>query len=476
MSEVNAKIVKVKDVLETENLKIPSYQRPYRWVEKNVLSLLEDIFASWQQLKSAYRIGSVILHETDNGKLHIVDGQQRITTIILVLLQLKADESKNLSERLKFNHTDSEKNIRQNYNFIGFWIEENIRYEKAEFLEYITRFCEFVKIIVKDLSEAFQMFDSQNTRGKSLETYNLLKAFHIRAMNTEPEELKIESDRKWENATRFAKESLETSPTKDILKQIFNEQLYRSRVWSRKETASRFDKSKIEEFKGITVMKGYTASHPYQNEAVLKASALNYYDLLNANIKGVKSRFRSKNLTNISPFTSINQSIINGSAFFEYVETYVEIYKQLFIFDMDEGLAEFKQFYNDKCKYPKHTRTGDQYLIELYKSLMMFVFDKFGEKGLNKYYRLFYAIVFRLRLEKYQVKFKAVAKYPSENRIFSILSESKTFFDLRELRDMAFKPIEAQRDEKVIIEELLDQKIEIISVNSKLDLEKYKSI
>ena len=476
MSGVSAEIKKVKKVLENDKLRIPPYQRPYRWSEKNVLLLLEDIFASWQQLKSAYRIGSVILNHSKDDYVYIVDGQQRITTIILILLQLDAEGSKSLASRLSFNHKDSEINIRRNHEFIGSWIDENIRQEKEEFLKYITRFCEFVEIMVEDLSEAFQMFDSQNTRGKSLESYNLLKAFHIRAMVDESESLKIECDRRWENATRFAKESLDAAPPKDILKQIFNEQLYRSRVWSRKEAAYHFDKNQIEEFKGMTVLKGNTVEHPYQNEAVLQASALNYFNLLNANINGVKSRFKNKNLSSISSFTAINQSIVNGKSFFEYIETYVEIYKQLFIYDMEEGLADFKEFYNRKCKYPNYTRTGDQYLIELYKSLVMFVFDKFGEEGLNKYYRLLYAIVFRLRVEKYQVRYKAVAKYPSENKLFSILSESKTFFDLRKLRDLAYAPIKAQRDEEVIIKELLEQNIEIESINSELNLEKYKRI
>lgn len=474
MSGVSAEIKKVTEVLDNSKLSIPPYQRPYRWQEKNVLLLLEDIFASWQQLKSAYRIGSVILHNTKEGDLHIVDGQQRITTIILILIQLDVEEGDKLSSQLSFNHKDSEENIRRNYEFIGFWIDENIGEEKGEFLKYIHRFCEFVEIIVEDLSEAFQMFDSQNTRGKSLETYNLLKAFHIRAMNDEPESEKIACDRRWENATRFAKESLNATPPKDILKQIFNEQLYRSRVWSLKEVAYRFDKNRIEEFKGMTVSKGKTVDHPYQNDAVLQSTALNYFNSINVGVKGVQSRFKDKSYSNISPFTSINQTIINGKPFFDYVETYVEIYKQLFIYDKKEGLKDFKEFYNDKCNYPNHTRTGDQYLIELYKSLVMVVFDKFGEEGLNKFYRLLYAIVFRLRIEKFQVRYKAVAKYPSEKKIFFIISESKTYFDMRKLRGIAYAPIEAQRDEEVIIRELLDQKISIESGNNKLKLDKYK--
>ena len=51
---IQAEIKKVNEVLK-QNLQIPYYQRPYRWQEKNVLQLLEDIYSSWKQLKSAYK-------------------------------------------------------------------------------------------------------------------------------------------------------------------------------------------------------------------------------------------------------------------------------------------------------------------------------------------------------------------------------------------------------------------------------------
>lgn len=84
MSEINASIVKVKDVLK-ENLRIPEYQRPYRWDTENVRQLLEDILTSKTFGKKQYRIGSVILHDNSlDNTLDLVDGQQRVTTIFLI--------------------------------------------------------------------------------------------------------------------------------------------------------------------------------------------------------------------------------------------------------------------------------------------------------------------------------------------------------------------------------------------------------
>ena len=50
----------------------------------------------------------------------------------------------------------------------------------------------------KRLSEAFQLFDSQNNRGKSLEPHDLLKAYHLRKQYSEDEKI-VE---KWEQFCR----------------------------------------------------------------------------------------------------------------------------------------------------------------------------------------------------------------------------------------------------------------------------------
>lgn len=474
---IEAEIKKVNAVLG-QDLQIPYYQRPYRWQEKNVLQLLEDIFGSWKQLKSAYRIGSVILFDNGKGDLHIIDGQQRITTLILILLQLESKQAIALSQKLNFNHSDSEKCIRRNNDFIKDWLSENVGNEKPDFLNYINKFCEFVEIRVTSLSEAFQMFDSQNSRGKSLEAYNLLKAYHIRAMeDEEATELdKIDSDRRWENATRFVINPLNTkSKPQDILKKLFNEQLYRTRVWSRRQAAYKFNKNAIEEFKGHTIKSKEEMEYPFHNSNLLHSVALNYFNSLQVQVKGMKSRFNQKHLSNVNDFVSINQPLINGKSFFDYIESYVEIYKQLFVIKNDDFfLKEFKAFYQLQCNYHKSYRAGDKYLKELYKSIIILLFDKYGEEGVNKYYKELYAVVYRLRLEKYQVKYAALAKYPSDMNIFTIIEQSKNYFELRKLTELAKKEIICVKVEPVIIEFFIGFGVNIIEGAKDLDLSEYK--
>ena len=60
---IMAGIKSVGDILSIKELRIPEYQRPYRWNDKNVRQLLEDILDSKNAGKKSYRIGSVILYQ-----------------------------------------------------------------------------------------------------------------------------------------------------------------------------------------------------------------------------------------------------------------------------------------------------------------------------------------------------------------------------------------------------------------------------
>lgn len=460
-NEITAEIKKINKVLE-QNLSIPDYQRPYRWKEENVRLLLQDIFDSWKGGKKSYRVGSVILHKEEKLfpietrkeiTLNIVDGQQRITSILLVLNILKSKIGESLRNSLQYDHNDSKNNIVQNNLYIEKWINENMNDDKDDFCKYLTDYCDFVEIVVTDLSEAFQMFDSQNGRGKELESYNLLKAFHIRAMDSETQETKIECDQRWESATRFKiNTNNENENSSDILKQVFNEQLYRTRVWSRKEEAYVFNKQKIQEFKGISIDKNNSINFPFQNVQLMQYIANKYFESVGLDVKGIKSRFSNDSFENVNPFVQLNQSILNGKPFFDYIETYVMIYKQLFkSIDKNPQLTEFKQFYKiQSCIYPGSQRVGDKYLKELYKSLIFLMFDKYGEDGVNKYYKTLYALVYRVRLENLQVKYATVAKFPLVEKLFSTIESSQCYLDLQKLDKKAKVDIYYKKEVKEI--------------------------
>ena len=57
---------------------------------------------------------------------------------------------------------------------------------------------EVVVVCVDKVTEAFQLFDSQNTRGRALDPHDLLKAYHLREMREYPYEMR-HAVTKWES-------------------------------------------------------------------------------------------------------------------------------------------------------------------------------------------------------------------------------------------------------------------------------------
>lgn len=251
-SAISAQVRRVGDILrnalagEGVPLRLPTYQRPYKWSVKSARTLLDDLFAASER-GGEYRIGSVILHENvSEGTLDIVDGQQRIVTIALIALALgMPEEERKAAEVLEFGASDTVSPVRIRENFRA--IAERLRSvseEEREKLRGLIRSCEgdaratVVVICVKELSAAFRLFDSQNSRGKKVSPPALLKAYHLRAMSgTEKKEL-CDRVEKWEGV----------SPRK--IESLFEDRLYPVLLWTRKEHVRRFTEKDIDEFKG----------------------------------------------------------------------------------------------------------------------------------------------------------------------------------------------------------------------------------
>ena len=308
-------------------------------------------------------------------------------------------------------------NIRNNATELKQWIRDEIT-DKKELLNYLLHKCSVVQLKVKEISEAFQMFDSQNGRGLPLEPYNLLKAYHLRYFELLPQQEKIRYDQSWEKAAK-------NKDKKDYLKQVISEHLYRTRTWSKNYSAYSFTKNTLGEFKGAAV--GHI-KYPYQN-------FVNYFVFNPADADVPRMEHEP-----IKVHTQINQLIVNGVPFFDYINNYVVMYQLLFRFDVYAPLNDFYIFYKEYCS--GFTKKGDYYLLELYKSMIMLVYDKFGANGLLRYYSLLYAYVFRFRLEKKFVKYKSVAQFPSG--AITRIHNAQQLLDLNFLKDKALAPIERQ--------------------------------
>lgn len=175
-------------------LTIPDYQRAYVWVTERVKILLEDLDEQInadlnQNNPEKYLLGSLILCEGKNKDnketFEVVDGQQRLVSLALILLCLEKLTNKNATiDFLKdstFAHSESKKHIKENYDFIKSWFEA--RPDKHDkFKANLKDTIEFICILAPSLDDAFIFFDSVNAKGMRLEAYDLIKAFHLRAL------------------------------------------------------------------------------------------------------------------------------------------------------------------------------------------------------------------------------------------------------------------------------------------------------
>ena len=174
---------KVLEELLDNTYQIPAYQRPYKWHKSHVIQLLDDLYENIYIGKRIYRVGTLIIHN-EYGTHNIVDGQQRLTTLSLILYYLGSENK--LLENQKYKNEISKNNLVYNYAQIRQWFkskELDNEYLKKDFLEKLKNKCEFVVITVYNQDEAFQLFDTQNSRGKELYPHDLLKAFHLREMD-----------------------------------------------------------------------------------------------------------------------------------------------------------------------------------------------------------------------------------------------------------------------------------------------------
>ena len=87
---MEAKELKIVDVL-TENKKyiIPPYQRPYSWDDDHAVQLIKDIHESFESEAKEYFIGSLICINKGADTYEVVDGQQRLTTLSLIVAKIR---------------------------------------------------------------------------------------------------------------------------------------------------------------------------------------------------------------------------------------------------------------------------------------------------------------------------------------------------------------------------------------------------
>ncbi|WRF25556.1 DUF262 domain-containing protein [Helicobacter pylori] len=142
---IKGEACQLKGILATEfdsYYQIPIYQRPYQWTEENCEKLLDDLFSSYECYKeSDYFCGSLVLiaigtDSATNAKTYdVVDGQQRLSTFILLAKVLATLYDKDLNDKVSsrgfleksLGDTDGEKRKRLSFNTIGLNAKDDLQ-------------------------------------------------------------------------------------------------------------------------------------------------------------------------------------------------------------------------------------------------------------------------------------------------------------------------------------------------------------
>ncbi len=220
MAKIDSNDLNLRDILKDElYYQIPIYQRPYQWTEENCEKLLDDLFFNYEDdRESDYFCGSLVLiliSEDSKAKTYdIVDGQQRLSTFILLAKVLATLYSERLTEESRDYLQESlitkyGKKDRLNFNAIGFNSKKDFQYALTSFndapvsnnknnylknaiclknylrkkeIEDINDFIEwlyfkvvFVTITCPDADKALRIFNVLNARGLALNATDIFK-------------------------------------------------------------------------------------------------------------------------------------------------------------------------------------------------------------------------------------------------------------------------------------------------------------
>ena len=225
MREILGKAKTVRELLKGVKYSIDYYQREYKWHEKQVRELVDDLSNKFLEeyqpaharVKVAdyphYFLGSIIISKKD-GSGYVVDGQQRLTslTLLLVLLRnlqksspdkvnvdelifserfgqksfnLHVDERTSAMEALyegqPFDVTDrseSVQNLVQRYRDLESCFPEELREDALPyFVDWLMENVHLVEITAYSDDDAYTIFETMNDRGLSLSPTDMLKGY-----------------------------------------------------------------------------------------------------------------------------------------------------------------------------------------------------------------------------------------------------------------------------------------------------------
>ncbi|MDP2179450.1 DUF262 domain-containing protein [Methylicorpusculum sp.] len=289
MREILGKSQTVRELLKGVKYSIDYYQREYKWQDKQIRELIDDLTGkfleeydpSHARNKVAdyphYFLGSIIISKKESAS-YIVDGQQRLTSLSLLLILLRQLQKNRLEQvnidelivsekygQKSFNlhvdertpcmdalfngdqfdltdRTESVQNLYQRYQDLNQYFPEELRGDALPyFIDWLLENVHLVEITAYSDDDAYTIFETMNDRGLSLSPTDMLKGYLL--ANIDDGTKRTAANNLWRERIRELNEAgKEVEP--DCFKAWLRSQ-YASKIRERKKNAKAEDFDRI---------------------------------------------------------------------------------------------------------------------------------------------------------------------------------------------------------------------------------------
>lgn len=311
MSKLNIDQKTVKELFTRKktNFLIPDYQRPYAWGNDECLTLWDDLFlfsfpdndsSNFDSDNDEYFLGPIVTFKNDDGKMEIIDGQQRLTTLMLLLRafyetygSMEGDKIEKVSKQIEqciwktneFGDADKEElkidsevaSDKHKEEFLNI-LKKGTVSDKEEsryavnyrfFMEKISKFkdsfpdffsffpirimnnCILLPIEAESQDTALRIFSTLNDRGKPLSDADIFKAQFYKHYSVKNE--KETFIKRWKRLEELCKSF--TSSSGSALDEIFTRYMYYERAIQKNKKSTTEALRKFYEKNGYELLK-----------------------------------------------------------------------------------------------------------------------------------------------------------------------------------------------------------------------------
>ena len=196
----NSAPLSIKDIFySSDRYLIPLYQRPYAWRSEEIEQLIDDIYAAKKENKENYYLGTLVVFYRKGVGYETVDGQQRLTTLLLLLGVLEEEKKINKEKIIFKNRPKSQKTLEKflegaNLEQLGGDLDNGIRNgieaiqkklelgelkdleEKKSFKNYLLDKVKLFRVELPKGTDLNHYFEIMNNRGEQLQMHEVVKA------------------------------------------------------------------------------------------------------------------------------------------------------------------------------------------------------------------------------------------------------------------------------------------------------------